>query len=364
MSTFVSLARWGAVTALCLPLCAWSEPFKVLDQPARPSRLAAVTPVTAVTLAGDRFVAVGPRGHVLLAGVADGRWSQVAVPTSADLTSVHFVSPKEGWAVGHGAVVLHTQDGGATWTRQLDGRQIGQWALDHYQKALAAGDASMQPFADDAQRLVEEGPGRALLAVWFKDSQTGYIAGAFNLIFKTEDGGQSWQPWMHRTDNPRGLHLTTLVGDAHEVYIVGEQGLILRLDEKQQKFVAVASPYKGTYFGAVMPEPGSLLVFGMRGQAYLTRNAGQQWTQIETGDASALTGGSVLTPGQVVVVSQAGSVLRYRLGKTQMEKLPIAPPMPYAAVATAADGAMALAGLGGVRAIPATQSNSSKGSAK
>src|SRR5262245_34615947 len=38
--------------------------------------------------------------------------------TDAELTSVAFVDPQHGWAVGSGGVILHTNDGGATWNRQ------------------------------------------------------------------------------------------------------------------------------------------------------------------------------------------------------------------------------------------------------
>ena len=38
------------------------------------------------------------------------------MPTSVTLTAVRFADAQHGWAVGHGGVILATQDGGEQWT--------------------------------------------------------------------------------------------------------------------------------------------------------------------------------------------------------------------------------------------------------
>lgn len=42
------------------------------------------------------------------------------------LYAVHFVTPAIGWIVGEFGLVLHTRDGGQTWTSQRSGAQLGQ----------------------------------------------------------------------------------------------------------------------------------------------------------------------------------------------------------------------------------------------
>lgn len=353
---------FGHVCVACLlaatsvPQQATSEPFDVLAQPARLSRLAAVTPVTSVVAAGSHFVAIGPRGHVLLSEADVGKWNQVPMPTSADLTAAHFVSDRLGWVVGHGGVILHTQDGGGTWVRQTDGRTTANLMVDYYQKAVAEGRADLRPMLEVSQQQRSEGPGRPLLSVWFSDAMHGWAVGAFGMILRTDDGGRNWTPWQHRVDNPRQLHLTAVTGDGTSVYVVGEQGLVLRLDARAQRFVAAASPYKGTFFGAVIPEPGGLLVFGMRGEAYYTDSAGAHWERIESGsDGAALTGGAVLSRGVAVVVTQSGRILVHRTGQVRMEAPALPPGLPYAGVAVSRSGAMALVGFGGALTISAAE---------
>jgi len=60
---------------------------------------------------------------VILSDDDGATWHQAKVPVSVTLTAVSFGTPAKGWAVGHSGIVLHTEDGGETWVKQLDGIQ-------------------------------------------------------------------------------------------------------------------------------------------------------------------------------------------------------------------------------------------------
>jgi hypothetical protein len=81
-----------------------------------------------------------------------------------------------------------------------------------------------------------EGADKPLLDVWFSDAWHGYAVGVFNLLLRTDDGGEHWQPWLDRSDNPQGLHLTRVQAVDGALYITGEQGLLLKLDSDGQRF--------------------------------------------------------------------------------------------------------------------------------
>ena len=80
--------------------------------------LAASSLILDIANVGAGLVAVGERGHAL---VYDGSWHHVATPVSSQLTKVFFLNEKRGWAVGHDATILQTQDGGQTWQLRLGG---------------------------------------------------------------------------------------------------------------------------------------------------------------------------------------------------------------------------------------------------
>ena len=301
---------------------AQAAPFTdVLDLPAMPSALIASSALRDVTLAGQRLVAVGPRGHILYSDDHGTHWQQAQVPVSADLNAVSFATPELGWAVGHDGVVLHSRDGGVHWQKQLDGRML-------------------------AEQLPGTGSDNALLDVWFSDARNGYAVGVFNLLLRTVDGGEHWQPWLDRSDNPQGLHLTSLAAVGDELYITGEQGLLLKQDG--ERFSRVETPYAGTLFGAV-GKPGVLLVYGLRGHAYRSTDGGRQWQPVSTGVNTSLTTAGVDRDGQLWLASQAGDLLLSRDDGASFSLMPQSARGPVTALATDTGNGLVLVGERGVR---------------
>lgn len=339
----------GAVLAamLALPLAAAPTFQRPQELGAMPSRLAAASPILALAKAGERIVAVGLRGHIVISDDGGKQWKQAASPVSSDLLAVSFPTPSQGWAVGHGGVVLHSADGGATWTRQLDGRQASVLGQRYYEAQVAAGGKADQ-FLKREQSLAVDGT-QPFLDVYFESDTVGYIVGTFNRLYRTEDGGRTWTPWMDRTDNPDELHFYAIRGGAHGVYLVGEQGMVWRLDAAAQRFAAMRTPYKGTLFGVVSAGPGELLVFGMRGSLLRTVDDGKTWETISTGNPAGITSGTVLQDGAIVLVNQAGGVDVSRDHGKTFKAVKTAQPMSYFGVASLGGDRIGLAGSEGVR---------------
>jgi photosystem II stability/assembly factor-like uncharacterized protein len=287
-----------------------SEYAEILDTPAVQSELAVRNQLVDVTQVGKRLVAVGQRGHIVYSDDLGKTWQQANVPLSADLLAVYFPTSTDGWAVGHSGVVLHSSDAGATWTKQLDGRRVGQVMLDHYRKLSAAQPDNQQllTMVDDAKRMQDEGEDSSFLDVWFANDKVGYIVGTFNLIFRTEDGGQTWAPLLEQSENPQGFHLNAINKIGDELFIVGEQGLVLKFDQVSQGFIAVPTAYTGTFFG-LTGKPGLVLVYGLRGNVYRSTDAGASWSKVETGLPVSIAAGSVDPVGNIYLLSQAGHVL-------------------------------------------------------
>ena len=275
-------------------------------------------------------------------------WAQAEVPVSSDLLALHFPSARQGWAVGHEGVVLHTSDGGVTWSKQLDGRAIGELMLSYYEPRAKAGDAKAADMLREAEAFAAQGPDKPFLDVWFEDEQKGFVVGAFNLILRTEDGGQSWTPWLDRVDNSKAYHLYAIRPAAGTLFIVGEQGLVLKLDRDAQRFASVALPYEGTLFG-VLGTSSSTVVFGLRGNAFRSTDGGGSWQKLDTGVSSGLSAGIARADGAYVLVSQAGQVLLGSAHGITLRKVPLDMPMPAFAVAEAGVGRIAIAGARGVR---------------
>ena len=326
----------------------------VLELPAKPSALAMRSPLLDVTHAGERLVTVGQRGHILYSDDAGGQWQQASVPVSVDLNAVHFPTAQQGWAVGNDGVVLHSADAGATWSKQLDGRQIGALVLKHY-SALAASEPANEQWASlaaEGLRLVDEGADKPFLDVWFADAQVGYVVGVFNLILTTQDGGQSWQPLQDRTDNLQGLHLNAIASTGDALYIAGEQGLLRKWDAAQQRFVALPSPYEGSFFGLI-GRPGELLAYGLRGHAFRSTDGGLSWSPLASSLQVSITAASLDADGHYRLFTQAGHMLLADSAAAPLQLVPQTQQSPVAAASLAANGALVLVGGRGVRVLPA-----------
>jgi photosystem II stability/assembly factor-like uncharacterized protein len=342
----------GAMLAMLQGLSQASGYVDVLDLPARVSALAVDSPLSGVAHAGERLVAVGQRGHILYSDDAGKHWQQAAVPVSADLNAVSFPSATQGWAVGGDGVVLHSGDAGATWRKQLDGREIGALLVKHYQALAAAqpGDEQWPRLVAEGERLMAQGADKPLLDVWFANDRLGYVVGVFNLILRTEDGGQSWTPFQDRIDNPQGFHLNAIASTGDALYIAAEQGLLLKWDDTQQRFAAVRTPYQGSFFG-VLGKPGEALVYGLRGNVLRSTDGGHSWTPLDSGLHVSITAGIVDGRGDYRLFTQGGRMLVSQGSGAQMHWVQQAEPVPVTGVARAADGALVVVGGRGARTL-------------
>ena len=350
-NNIVQLA-FGVVLGLLQGVTQAAGYVDVLDLPARISALAINSPLSGMARAGERVIAVGQRGHILFSDDVGQHWQQAAVPLSSDLTAVSFPTASQGWAVGNDGVVLHSSDAGATWYKQLDGRQIGDLLVKHYVALASAEPANEQwpLLVAEGERLVEQGADKPLLDVWFANDKLGYVVGVFNLILRTEDGGQSWTPFQDRTDNPQGFHLNAIASTGDGLYIVGEQGLLLKWDDGQQRFAALQTPYQGSYFG-VVGKPGEVLVYGLRGNVLRSTDGGLSWTPLDTGLHVSITAGLVDAHGDYRLFTQGGRMLVSQGTGAQLRLVQRPASTPVAGATQSADGAWVVAGSRGAQTL-------------
>lgn len=349
------LARVGVLASLALSTAtlltaatggspAVVEPVQV---PAASSRLAAKGPIIAAAVAGARVVGVGARGHVVYSDDMGLSWTQARVPVSVDLVSVQFPLPRMGWATGHDGVVLKTIDAGASWTVALDGRQAAQLMLDYY-AAQSSGDSDVKAALAEVRLFVQERGARPFLDVFFQDADNGFVVGAWGLILRTKDGGATWTPWMHRVENPQNGHFYAIRSVASQLWIAGDQGLLLKWDPVGERFASSRPPQGGSLFG-LLGGPGYVLAHGLFGRAVVSRDGGRTWDRSVGLGSSSLTGGAVLADGRIVLVDGSAGAWVSRDDGRNFTTLDVGASRPYTGVVDAGDKTLVLVGLGGVR---------------
>jgi photosystem II stability/assembly factor-like uncharacterized protein len=233
-----------------------------------------------VARAGQRLVAVGDHGVILLSD-DEGRTFRQAqtVPVRTTLTAVAFADAMNGWAVGHGGVILHTADGGWTWTLQR--HAIGE--------------------------------DRPLFTVHFLDARHGLAAGLWSLLLVTKDGGRTWSP-VTLPPPPEGgkadRNLFALFADGNgTLYIAAERGTVLRSDDGGTTWSYLNTGYKGSLWAGCALRDGTLIVGGLRGTIFRSTDGGRHWRAVASGTKSSITH-IVAVDERVVAVGLDGTFLQ------------------------------------------------------
>ncbi|KAF1310779.1 hypothetical protein BLX42_12130 [Pseudomonas sp. SG-MS2] len=311
----------GAMLALALGMWAGSAQAAAAQEYSTESAKASQSLLIDAAHAGKRLVVVGDRGHILFSDDQGNTWTQARVPTRQLLTAVFFVDDKRGWAVGHDAQILASNDGGATWSKQFED-------------------------------LAREAP---LLDVTFLDAQHGFAVGAYGALLETRDGGQHWQDAAERLDNPDQMHLNGIaqIRDAG-LFIVGEQGSMFRSSDSGQSWSKLDGPYEGSLFGVIgTAQPQTLLAYGLRGNLFRSTDFGDSWQPIELKAARGnlefgLASATLLDDGSLILVGNGGSVLRSIDDGQSFTVYNRADRIALAGVSGLANGGLLLVGQGGL----------------
>lgn len=317
-----------------------------LERPALAVRHPGRVVTLGIASAGSRLVAVGERGVVVWSDDGGQQWRQARVPVSVTLTSVRFANERVGMAAGHGGVVLATFDRGETWKVVLDGRRIAQVVLD---RARVSGS---EPAIKEAERLVADGPDKPLLDVLMLDERRVWVVGAYGLALATEDGGATWTSWSDRLDNPKAQHVYVVRKRGETVLLAGEQGLLLLSRDGGQSFKRLDSPYRGSWFTAELIDERSMLVAGLRGNAWRSADGGATWAALPVPPGPSITASTQAPGGRVLLASQAGLVLSVE--GDRMVTLN-AQPVPLLAGLTVISEQVVTVGVQGARPLPSPE---------
>ena len=172
---------------------------------------------------GNRIVAVGDRGYIVLSDDHGKSWRRAKAPAAPLLTAIDFLDDQLGIAVGHDSVILLSADRGESWSQQFS--------------------------APDEKR--------PLLDVLFVKKSFAVAVGAYGAYYDSTDGGKTWSG-RKITNDDRHFNAIVEIGDGH-LLIFGEAGLVLASNDWGKTWAPLASPYKGSFFGALVADNGAIL---------------------------------------------------------------------------------------------------------
>ena len=302
---------------------------------------------------GNRVVAVGDRGYIVYSDNNGESWQRAKTPPNTPLlTAVFFLDAAVGWAVGHDSMILTSTDQGISWS-----------------KAFSA--------AEDQKPLMD---------ITFVDANTGFAVGAYGAFYATTDGGKTWtsrklfnsvkevpkpaaaakkgqyesvgtdkaadgDAGAKGGDEDKHLNAIIKLGE-NKLFVAGEAGMLAKSDDGGKTWAKVASPYKGSFFGAIQAQNGAVLIYGLRGRIYRSADAAlASWKQIDNKTVASLMGSTRLPDGALVLAGLSGTVLVSRDNGESFSPLPSGSTKALSAPLLGAPNALLLIGEAGARDV-------------
>jgi photosystem II stability/assembly factor-like uncharacterized protein len=275
-----AVVRFGIKPVQFLVVLGWLAivPFVYPVENSEPAPLAARALLLDAVNTGDKIVAVGDHGNVVISRDNGLTWTQSITPTHTLLTAVSFPDAEHGWAVGHDGVILASADGGKTWLRQDDGKSLETVFLD----------------------------------VRFLNATRGYAVGAYGKFITTVDGGKTWITAKIADEE---VHYNRLsVGADSALYLAGESGTLQISRDGGKKWRKSDVPYDGSLFGVLPLDRGELIAYGLRGHVFRSDDHGATWEPLSNEVKILITSGIRLKSGPIVLGGQSGNLFVSRDG--------------------------------------------------
>ncbi len=262
---------------------------------------------------GQNGWAVGNGTNVLNTKDGGTTWTSIATGAAnlSALYGVHFVDTQVGWATGRGytnmqaqgniltTVMLHTTDGGSTWSVQsdgvynetwnvksLDGQTV--WASGMHGTVLRSSDSGTSWLSKKTRMLFDSG---LLYDVDFADNQNGWIVGwtgdndAMELILNTSDGGENWDFQLSGANKDlKGVHFL----NADTGWAVGSDGTIIRTLNRGITWNSVTSGTASTLEDVFFPVADTGWAVGASGTILKSVDGGATWTAQSSGTTNTL----------------------------------------------------------------------------
>jgi photosystem II stability/assembly factor-like uncharacterized protein len=230
---------------------------------------------------------------LVLASIASG------AEVRDSLYGVHAVSPREAFAVGTFGAIVHTADGGRSWTTQKSGTKMPLFSVDFAdpQHGWAVGKSALVIHTDDGgatwtRQPTPIGPEKHLFKVKAIDARTAWAVGDWGAMTMTTDGGRTWQDRSLgkqpiRTEDPgrRSSIVTDDIilndvsfPDPQHGFVCGEFGTVLATDDGGASWWLRRTPTEKTLFGLDFRSPEEGWAVGIDGLVMHTTDGGRSWT--------------------------------------------------------------------------------------
>jgi len=216
----------------------------------------------------NKVWAVGPVGTIIYSKDGGETWENLSLGRDVTLNGVSFANDSEGWVVGEFGTILHTSDGGKTWQEQKNVLNLPKYTRPDLSEEDAIKQRVPPLYLEDL----------FLVAVDFRSSREGYVAGESGILLKTEDGGETWTNVSSGSFNTL-LSVSLASAGQHADVATGVLGTVATRSNGQWSILPDIHEHILTWIRDVsFAKSGGLgLACGGKGTVLVSRNGGRTW---------------------------------------------------------------------------------------
>lgn len=224
------------------------------------------------------YALVGRSVYKTTNGGADWEKTHASNISHEDLGAIHFLDESVGFVSGgyNFRTVLRTEDGGKSWTHVL-GNSFGQ--------------------------------------IQFLSANVGYarnVGNLYNRIYKTLDGGLTWNVMFEIDDDIKAFHfLTESMG-----FFVGDDGMMYKNTDGGLQWEKITVPY-AYYVDVTFTSERFGYILDDYGKLYNTTNGGATWSLEPIGNSLSIH----LFNRDVYAIGNYGAIFKHSLGFKELVKL-------------------------------------------
>ena len=235
--------------------------------------------------------ACGRWGTVVHTTDGGNTWTPQASGTDYTLSTVFFVDPQHGWAVGDEGIIIHSKDGGKNWRKQVSpvpfalmdvyfANPLRGWIVTERTHILSTDDGGKTwaiEFCDEDF---------ILKAISFADSLHGWAVGEYGYIYHTSDGGVTWKKQAGsfelstRTGRPEGgtFLFDVRAIDPQRAWAVGIDGYVIKTEDGGESWQKVKTGAPKAKLFCITSEGANRLLIGGKGIFLSSDDGGKTWT--------------------------------------------------------------------------------------
>ena len=237
---------------------------------------------------GERLVVVGEAGHVLFSDDNGLSWVHADVPVSLAITAVSFAGPEQVWATAHHGYLLHSTDSGTSWQIKLTGSDVARLSVGAIEQRVAELQATVDNAPPDAREELEWVLDDAMFAL---DEATAAI-----------DEGMT---------TPL---LNVWFANDRDGYVLGAYGMFLRTRDGGKTWTVegnrLENPDNYHLYDIARTSSGTVIVVGEAGMLLRSPDDGNEWERVDAAYTGSYFGAVAGSDDSLLIYGLRGNVFR------------------------------------------------------